>query len=164
MQDIDFITQIMDLRSRVDSGLAMLNQILKDGMLLDMFVYISFKCPVTSLTITGKAMQHSFCLASSIIDIVGPNKVSNEFIPCFASIMSLHVWLQIYPTFMVMSPKYKFVKGLAMVDLKCRIIHNCSICGQSSDRCASHHLVVLDGYISSWGTSSTRSSMVDLIT
>jgi hypothetical protein len=95
MRDFDSITQITDLRSRVNSGITMLNQILKDGMLLDMFVYISFECPATSLTIVVKAAQRSFRLASGIVDIIGPEKVSNECIPRLAPITSLRVWLQI---------------------------------------------------------------------
>ena len=155
MHDFNSVIQIMDLRSSINPDIATLDQILNNGMLLDVFVHVSFKSPVMSLTIVGKAVQRSFCLASGIVDIIGPKEVSDECIPRFASIMSLRVWLQISPTCMVMSSKCKLVKGFAIVDLKCRIIHYHSIHSHSSNRHALHHLI-FDGNISSWGILSHR--------
>ena len=104
----------MDLRSAIDSTVPMFNQVFKDGVLLGMFLDIGFKCPVVSLTLVGKGAQCSFHLTSSIVNIIGPKKVTNECLPSCASITSLRVQLHISPTGMVMSPKCNLVKDLAI--------------------------------------------------
>ena len=113
----------MDLRLRIDSSIPMFNQVFKDGVLLGMFVDIGFEHPVASLTLVGKGMQCSSHLTGGIVDVIGPKKVASKSLLNCTSITSLHVWLQISPTHMVMSPNCKFFKDLAVVDLKCRI-HN----------------------------------------
>ena len=102
----------MDLGSDVNSSITMLDEILKDGMLLNVLVDIGFKVPVMHVAIVGQGLQHTFSPTGSVINVVGPKEVANEGKLHLRAITGLCEGLQISAAHVILSAECKLVKGL----------------------------------------------------